>query len=219
MVFRGAAPAGRDVPPLAFVGGVAGGSLLGQIVLTGGPVALAALGGAPERVTGLFVALAVLRAPYMVATGVATRITGTLTLLVTGEQWAAIRRLRSATAAACAVGAPLVAGLGYAAGPALLRLVFGPDVDLPGGIVAVVAAGSLIALAVLFAMLLLVAAARVAVISVAWLAASAAAVAWCLAGPGSPLTRVVWAFAVAEALALAVMLAVPLGRDGRSGGG
>ncbi|MGH3347809.1 MAG: hypothetical protein ACRDO4_12585, partial [Nocardioides sp.] len=55
---------GASVDPLAFVSGTSAGQLLAQGTLTGGPVLLAAVGGAPYEVTALFAALALFRAPY-----------------------------------------------------------------------------------------------------------------------------------------------------------
>ena len=45
---------------------------------------LASLGGAPAFVTGLFSTLALFRAPYILATGLAARLTGWLTQAVLG---------------------------------------------------------------------------------------------------------------------------------------
>src|SRR5262249_54546862 len=49
---------------LRFIGGAAGGQLIGQAVLTGGPVVLALSGGSAAEVTALFAGLALFRAPY-----------------------------------------------------------------------------------------------------------------------------------------------------------
>ena len=55
---------GRDSGAFAFLGGAASGQTVAQVVLTGGPVLLALLGGSPMEVTTLFAALALFRAPY-----------------------------------------------------------------------------------------------------------------------------------------------------------
>ncbi len=55
------------------------GQLLGQVVLTGGPVLLAAAGGAPAEVTALFAGLALFRAPYTLALGLVSQLTERLT--------------------------------------------------------------------------------------------------------------------------------------------
>ena len=64
-----------DVSPLAFLGNVAGGTVIAQSVLTGGPVVLSLVGGTRHEVTSLFTALALFRAPYIVALGLAIRVT------------------------------------------------------------------------------------------------------------------------------------------------
>src|SRR5262249_29691045 len=48
--------------PMAVMSGLAGGSLIAQVVMTGPPVVLVAEGGTPAEVTSLFLALAVFRA-------------------------------------------------------------------------------------------------------------------------------------------------------------
>ena len=67
----GEASGAANARTLSFLSGVAGGTLISQVVLTGGPVILASLGGAPASVTGLFSTLALFRAPYILATGLA----------------------------------------------------------------------------------------------------------------------------------------------------
>jgi O-antigen/teichoic acid export membrane protein len=212
MVFRGELPATRDMPPLAFVGTVAGGTLLAQIVLAGGPVLLAGQGGTEAEINAVFSSLAIFRAPYMVATGVATYITGALTRLVMSERHDQLRRLRWGTMLACAAGIPAAGAFGWYAGPGFLRLVFGPDIRMSGDMVAVVAAGSLVALAGLFYTLLLVAGTRVAVVPTAWGAAFAVWIVWCLVGPGNVLVRAVWGFFAAEVVSLVIMLGAPIER-------
>ena len=68
---RGVAGSGA----FAFLGGAATGQTVAQVVLTGGPVLLALLGGSPVEVTALFAALALFRAPYQVALGVLPQLT------------------------------------------------------------------------------------------------------------------------------------------------
>ena len=61
--------------PIAFLTGAAAAQVIGQTVLTGGPVLLALLGGAPADVTSMFAALALFRAPYQVALGAVPQLT------------------------------------------------------------------------------------------------------------------------------------------------
>ena len=55
--------------PWAFLAGAGGGQVIGQVVLTGGPVVLALAGGSPAEVTALFAGLALFRAPYTLGAG------------------------------------------------------------------------------------------------------------------------------------------------------
>ncbi len=89
--------------PLAFLGGVAGGSLIGQIVLTSGPLVLALVGGTPTQITGLFSALALFRAPYMIAIGVTPRMTAWLTRIVLDSGQPAIKRIVYRTLPICLI--------------------------------------------------------------------------------------------------------------------
>lgn len=194
-----------QLSPLAFVGGVAGGSLIGQIVLTSGPLLLALAGGSPAQVTGLFSALALFRAPYMVAMGIAPRLTAGLTRLALDEGSAALRRLtgRSMWAALALTSAAGTIGAGL--GPRLLTTVFGADVALPAVTVAVVAMASAVALCSLYLTLLMVATGRAAAVSVSWAVGATAGAVYLLLGLGDPLDTVAGGFLVAEVVALAAI--------------
>lgn len=199
----GEPPAERS--PLAFLGGVAGGSLIGQIVLTSGPLVLALIGGSPTQITGLFSALALFRAPYMIAIGVTPRMTAWLTRIVLDSGQPAIKRITYRTLLICLVVAATAAVLGAMIGPEVLTLVFGPEVVLSSTTMAIVAAGSVIAVCTLFLTLLMLAAARTGLISTSWTVAAAVGVALVLTGIGSPVDTVALGFLGAEAFALAAI--------------
>ncbi|MDP8929671.1 MAG: hypothetical protein M3O70_14135 [Actinomycetota bacterium] len=205
-----------------FFGGIASGSLTAQVVLTGGPVALALLGGAPDDVTALFAALALFRAPYQIALGLGARLTGVLTGFVVEGASHALLRVRTVTSVGTLVAGVAAGGFGALIGPLLVPAVFGPDVRLAPWLLAVVAAGSTVALGTLVLTLLLVAQDRAAAVLTAWLVSLAAGIAWILAAPGPALERVTVAFGLAELLAFAAMLAierrVPVGPRVRSAG-
>jgi O-antigen/teichoic acid export membrane protein len=192
----------QAISPLAFVGGVAGGSLIGQIVLTSGPLFLALVGGTPVQITGLFSALALFRAPYMIGLGVSPRLTAGLTRLALDKGSPAMGRLTLRTLAAAAALGSVAAALGATIGPSLLSLVFGPDVVLGATTTAVVAAASALALCSLFLTLTIVAAARVATVSAAWAVSAVAGGAYLAGGLGSPVDTVAVAFLVAESVAV-----------------
>jgi hypothetical protein len=204
--YEGNVPQRAHGPALSFLAGVAGGTLIAQVVLTGGPLLLAAFGGAPAEVTGLFAALALFRAPYILATGLAARLTGSLTRLIIRGGWSTLRRLTRLTVAVVGLATPLGGVFGATVGPNLVHLVFGAEVSLPPELVGVVAAGSTVALGSLFYMLLLVAAGRSGSITLPWAAAVVVGLGWAMVGPSTPLTRVTWAFAIAEVVAFVVMV-------------
>ena len=193
---------------LSFLAGVAGGTLIAQVVLTGGPLLLAAFGAAPAEVTGLFAALALFRAPYILATGLAARLTGSLTRLTVQGGWSALRKVTKLTVAAVVLATPLGGVFGATVGPNLIGLVFGAEVSLAPELVGVVAAGSTVALGSLFCMLLLIAAGRSGSITLPWAVAVVVGIGWAIVGPGPPLTRVTWAFAIAEVVAFLSLVLV-----------
>ena len=191
---------------LRFVAGASGGQVISQAVLTGGPVALALLGGTPAQVTGLFVALALFRAPYTLVLGVVSPATGILTRLVVAEKHAAIRRVLAGIVAATALGVGLAAVIGWFAGPALLRLVFGASVDVSAEVCLLTAAGSALSLGTLLLSLVAMANDRSHTTLRSWLVAAVAAGVTIGVGPGTPLTTVTYAFVVAQLVAFATLL-------------
>jgi hypothetical protein len=197
-------PVQRGPSPLSIMSGVAAGSLIAQIVLTGGPVLLGLAGGEPEQVTSLFVAMAVLRAPYLVALGVTPQLTHTLTeRAVHGGRLGGLRRTVVIAVGAAAALAGLAGGT--VLGPAL-QLVFGADVTLPTGLLALLGVGTALALGCLCLLLVLLAYGQPRRATVGWLVALAACSAWAAAWPRGPLGLAVSTFVVAEAVGLMMLL-------------
>jgi O-antigen/teichoic acid export membrane protein len=192
--------------PLAFLGGTAGGQLMGQTVLTGGPVVLALAGGAPAEVTALFAALALFRAPYTLAIGVVASVTGWLTHLVVERRQDVLRRTRYGVLLATAGTTAAAFGLAWWLGPWALRLVFGDSVEMPGRLVAGIAVGSTIAMANLVITLVVLAHGRPGRLSLAWAAALVPGVACFLLLDLPALDRTCWAFVVVEAAALGLLV-------------
>ena len=201
--------------PLAFLGGVAGGTLVSQVILTGGPVALALLGGAPADITSLFATLALFRAPYTLALGLVSMVTGRLTAMVVAGRSRDVGRLVVIVAASALIGAVVGGPLGSLIAAPLTRAVFGAGVDLPRQVSGFVVAGNVLALANLVVTLALVARDRSAAVLRSWLAAAVSAVVVLVVVDG-PLTAVAAAFVTAEFVALAMMAAdhLLLGRAG-----
>ena len=194
---------GEPESPLAFLGGAAAGQVVAQAVLTGGPVVLAAAGGAPVEVTALFAALAVFRAPYTLALGLVAPLTARLTELVVGDRRAELRRFRlgvlGVTAATLAVGVPLAALVG----PWLLDVVF---TVRPGSLeTALVCAGTVPAVANLVLATTVLARGGTWQLARVWLTALVpGAVVFALV-PGA-LMATVWSFWTVETVAFVLLL-------------
>jgi len=205
--FRFPAPAAGDerASATALLGGMAAGSLIAQLVLTGGPVVLAAIGGRAAEITALFVALALFRAPYLLALGLVTQVTGAFTDLIVGGRHDVVRRIRRLLV----VGGVLATGaawlFGLTVGPVLIRLVFGAEVAPAPQIVALVAAATTVALTNLVFTVLLVARGSSGQLTANWVAAVGVAAGVILVSPLPPLPLMSWAFLAAELTAFVLM--------------
>jgi O-antigen/teichoic acid export membrane protein len=197
--------------PLVLLVGASGGQLLGQVVLTGGPVLLALAGGGPAEVTVLFAGLALFRAAYTLAIGMVAQLTARFTTLVVQGRRDALSRIRSRLVGATVAFALLAAPFGALVGPPLLPLVFGGDVRMAGHLTAVLASASTIAIATLIATLVLIALGRTGGQVRAWLLAAVPGAAYFALWPAPVLDRTCWAFLVVQAGAFAWM-AVELAR-------
>jgi O-antigen/teichoic acid export membrane protein len=196
--------------PFTFLGGAGTGQLIAQAVLTGGPVVLAAAGGAPADVTALFAGLALFRAPYTLGVGVLAPATEGVTRLVLAGDHDALRRLRSALAGLVVTGVVTGGLFGFWAGPPLVQLVFGQDVRLSAGTTAVIAIGTVLALGNLALTVVLMARHRTSALTRAWVASLVPGALW-FALAGSPLLeRTATTFLVTEAAALLWMSAEEL---------
>jgi O-antigen/teichoic acid export membrane protein len=205
---------GAAARAFAFLGGAATGQLLGQGVLTGGPVLLVLLGGAPHEVTAMFAALALFRAPYTVVLGSVPQLTSRLTAhLVAGDRTALGGLARAV--GLLVVAAPLAGVVGWLLGPAVLRLVFGTTVDIGRVASAVLACGCTLAVANLVLMVAGLARDRAVAVGLAWAAAVVVgAVALVALGATGPMDRALSVFAVTEVAATATLGVVALGPYG-----
>ena len=195
--------------PWAFLAGAGGGQVIGQVVLTGGPVVLALAGGSPAEVTSLFAGLALFRAPYTLALGLVSQLTGWFSRLVVRRDAGSLRRVRYRVVALTLAGALGAAAVGALLGPALLPLIFGADVTLPTGTTLVLAVASTVAMANLVVTLMLLALGRTGVLIRAWLVALVPGVAWFALAPlaGVPvLGRTSVAFLVVECAAFVLLV-------------
>lgn len=187
--------------PASAVGAAGAGQLLAQIALTGGPVALALTGGSAGQVTALFAGLALFRAPYAVATGMLATLTEQVTRWWLRGSRAHWRRLRWRLGAFAVIGAAVAAPVGAWLGPGLVGGVFGEEVALDPVTTALLASGTVVALANLVLAVVLVAQARGLGLARGWCAAALPGAAWLVWTPSTPLHAVAWAFLIVETAA------------------
>ena len=178
-------------------------SLLAQAVLAAPPLALAAMVGPTQEVTATFVALALLRAPYLVAVAVSVRaLPGLTRRLAADARMAAVLLLRILAATVVLAGvAALVAPVVV---PPILELIFGEGSSPGDAAVAGLTAGVVGAHGTLAASIVLLAAGRQRLMLRAWIVACAGYAAVLLL-PIDQEVRVAVALAVAELLALLAM--------------
>lgn len=209
----GTSAAGAPGRPLSFVSGASASQLIAQATLTGGPVVVAAIGGAPVEVTVLFAGLALFRAPYTLALGLVSALTGRLTQLVEAADWGGLARIRRVVLVGAVLLCALGAGLGAWWGPPVMELVFGAGVRLGTEDAALVAVGTVLAMANL-------------VLTVGLLARNRAGAAfgcWAVGIPfgvlvlgwvgTDPVNRVCWTFVAVEVVAFAALWAAEIGSD------
>jgi O-antigen/teichoic acid export membrane protein len=196
--------------PLTFLTGAAVSQVISQAVLTGGPVLLALSGGAPREVTAMFAALALFRAPYMIALGAVPQLTMRVTQRSLAGERAALRTLTRGLLVTTAVAVVLAGIVGAWAGPTVLRWVFGDTVDVPGTHAALLAAGCTLAVANLVLMVTAMAQDRAAGVARAWAVATAtAAVGFVVLSRGeAPVATTVGCFLIAEVAALVTLSVV-----------
>jgi O-antigen/teichoic acid export membrane protein len=206
--WRFAGPASDRPGSLVFLGGAATGQLLAQVVLTGGAVVLALLGGSPAEITAMFATLALFRAPYMVVLGTLPQVTHHVTGLVVAGDHPALRSLARRLVVLGAVTVALGAVIGLALGPLLVRAVFGGTVDVAAGVAALVATGCALALVNVVVMVGALALDRPGRVAGAWgLAVLVGAAALVATTSYVPVERVAFAFLATE-VAAAAFLAV-----------
>jgi len=207
-----------DESPLAFITGASVGQLLGQVVLTGGPVLLAAAGGAPAQVTALFAGLALFRAPYTLALGLVSQLTERLTMLVVRGQRDALRKFRVGVVLTTLGAAVLGAGVGFWAGPVVMELIFGEGVRLPGDLTLLIAVGTVFALGNLVLTVSALAHGRTAALVRGWTVGAVPGALLFWLSSMSALDRTTWTFAVVEAAAFCWLVAEDVRSDRAASG-
>lgn len=189
----------------AFLGAIASGSLMAQLVLVGGPAVLALMGGSPTEVTVLFSTLALFRAPFLLGLGLSNQITGALTRWTVGAGGRAVGRYRAAVLLVGGAGAILAAVFGQSVGHLVVGWIFGADTAPPPAVAALVAAGSVLALANLLLSLEVIAVGAGGRLTRAWLAAGPIIAGVLAFAPTSTMMTVCWAFLAGEVVAFGLL--------------
>jgi len=196
-------------PSTGLVGAAGLSVLLAQVVLNGGPPLVAALGGQDAEVTALFSALALFRAPYLVALGLTVRATGPLSLRAAEGGHHPLRLPALVTTGSTLLLAAGSFALAWPLGPPLIRALFGAGTAPTNPITAAAAAGCVLAVGSLALTVMLIAVSSRVGLVASWGLAVVVGAAVVAGGGGlAPTARVVAAFAAAEAAAVAVAAAV-----------
>jgi O-antigen/teichoic acid export membrane protein len=174
-------------------------------------VLLALRGGTPAEVTALFAGLALCRAPYTLAIGLVSPLTGRLTALVVDGRLSELRRVQTFVWTGTAFLSALGGLLGALIGPWLLRSIFGAQVVLSRPVAALLAVGSAVALANLVQTVALLAHNRSGAVTRAWLVGLAGGTAVELLVASDPLDQTAVAFAVTEVVAFVAFAVEVLG--------
>jgi O-antigen/teichoic acid export membrane protein len=198
-------------------GGLLGASLIAQLLLSAGPVVVAVLGGADREVTAVFAVFALARAPTVVA--------GFVSMILTAEfsRWAVaghddrLRRVLTLTVVATVVTAAVTAFVAAVAGPRVVQMVFGPDVDAARIVVVSVGTGCALALGVLVLTLMLVAQQRSAAAFLCALIGVVAAAVVVVVGRASPPSAVGTALMVSQIATLVALVPLATPRHPRPG--
>jgi hypothetical protein len=136
--------------------GFVGASLIAQLLLNEGPVVVALLGGSDREVTAMFAVFAIARAPTLIAGFVSVILTRQFAQWFRLGRGRLVARARNVIGAAVAIASVGAAAFAAIAGPPLVRVVFGSDVDVPSEVAVPIVAGCILALGVLALTLLLV---------------------------------------------------------------
>jgi O-antigen/teichoic acid export membrane protein len=190
------------VPLIGYLGGLAGGTVLAQVALTSGPAVLSAIGGGAVAVTGIFVTMALFRAPYLMSLGLANMVTGPLTALVVGGNRKKLRDLLIGTWVVTVVVSALGGGVAYAIGPELVELIFGQQTSPSRLVVAVIAAGSFMAVGTLGLTLMAAARTKTGLVAISWVVGLAVAAIVVIYLSSDPVAAVSAGFLAAQAAAM-----------------
>jgi lipopolysaccharide/colanic/teichoic acid biosynthesis glycosyltransferase len=182
-----------------------------QALLLSGPIVVGMLGGSATEISIAFAAFTLGRAPLVFGYNLLARVLPPFTEMAARGEREELRAWARGMGWA-AVGLAAVGGaLGWALGPWVTEVAFGPGFEVTRLDAAVISVGVVFAGAGLFVGQILVARGRTIVLGVAWLGGLAAALIAILAAGSGPITRVTIAFMVGAVVALFALVAGAVG--------
>jgi O-antigen/teichoic acid export membrane protein len=188
-------------------------SAASQVLLLLAPMAVGILTDEPGVMSVVFVTFQLFRAPIVMTQNMLARLLPPFTGLANAGLDAALRKWALRFGYAAIVLAPIAAVGGGVLGPAVVRVLFGPEFEPSWEVAALAAAGMVIAASSLLAGQVLVARGRTMLLAVAWIIGFALAIAALVPSIGDPGLRVSWAFVAGETGALiAIVIAAVGGR-------
>ena len=199
-------------PAAGFLGGYIGGTSSSQLLLGGAPIAVAALGGSPALISIVFITFTLFRAPMTLIFAIQGRVLPYLVGLAKEKNHARLVKIAWSVVGAGAVLVVLGGLVGWLVGADVVGFLFG-DEFVPARTVAMfAAAGVMAASTAQIASQILVAEARTARLSLAWLGGLVVGVSVLLLTGGDPDSRVAMSFAIGEFSALGLMALLAIRR-------
>ena len=203
------APASRAS---SFLGGYVGATSSSQILLSGAPIAAAALGASPALVSIVFVTFTLFRAPLTLIFALQGRILPYLVGVAGSPDRGDLARIARIVILGGSALAALGGLVGWLVGPEVVTLLFEPEFAPSALVAAFAAAGVMAAAAAQVAGQVLVAEGRTSRMSAAWVAGLLVAVVIMLLLGGAPDFRVALAFVIGEGVALILMAVLAIRR-------
>ena len=199
-------------PAAGFLGGYVAGTSSSQLLLGGAPIAVATLGGSPALISIVFITFTLFRAPMTLIFAMQGRVLPYLVGLAEEKNHARLMKIAWSVVAAGAVLVVLGGLVGWLVGADVVGFLFG-DEFVPARTVAMFAAAGVVAASTAqMASQILVAEARTARLSLAWLGGLVVGVSVLLLTGGDPDLRVAMSFAIGEFSALGLMALLAIRR-------
>jgi O-antigen/teichoic acid export membrane protein len=202
---EGEADVPDGIPVGHFIATTVGGTSAAQVIVAGGPLILALLGGSEAAVTALFITQTAFRGAFLIATPGWARALPVLTGIHLRDEHMRLTRIAELILVASAAAAALAAAVAAVVGPPLIALLFGEGARPSVFVAAAMAAGTILAIGNLGLNQVLIARVKTPRITAAWWLALLAMLVWIAVGSGSAVDRVAASFVVGEATALLLL--------------